>query len=88
MAINSKSLIGGILAGAAVGIAIGILLAPASGEETRNNLVKGSKKLADDLKNKFDDSIESIKNQFNYRVEEVASAGKEGINHVKERAKV
>jgi gas vesicle protein len=42
MAINAKSLIGGILAGAAAGVAIGILLAPASGKETRDNLVKGS----------------------------------------------
>lgn len=88
MAINAKSLIGGILAGAAVGVAIGILLAPASGKETRDNLVKGSKKLADDLKGKFDDSLESLKSQFNYRVDEVAGVGKDTINHVKEKAKV
>lgn len=88
MAINAKSLIGGILAGAAAGVAIGILLAPASGKETRDNLAKGSKKLADDLKDKFESSLESLKGQFNYRVDEVAGTGKDTINHVKDKVKL
>jgi gas vesicle protein len=39
---NAKNLIGGLLAGAAVGVAIGILLAPGSGKETKAKLTKGS----------------------------------------------
>ncbi len=48
---SKKSNIGALVAGAAVGVGAGILLAPKSGKETRN-----------DLKNKFDEVIEKIKN--------------------------
>lgn len=48
---SKKSNIGAVLAGAAIGAGAGILLAPKSGEETRR-----------DLKNKFDEVIEKIKN--------------------------
>ena len=47
---ESKNLIGGLLAGAAIGVAIGILLAPESGEKTRKSLLKASGKFANDVK--------------------------------------
>jgi gas vesicle protein len=77
---NSKNLIGGLLAGAAVGVAIGMLLAPASGKETKAKLVKGSNKLVDGLKETVEDSIESIKSQFNEAVDGVVKKGKETFN--------
>jgi gas vesicle protein len=76
---DAKNLIGGLLAGAAIGVAIGMLLAPSSGEETRNKIAKGSKKLTDGLKGSIEDSIDSVKNKFNYGLDELARRGKEAV---------
>lgn len=45
-----KKGLGKVLAGAAVGVGIGMLLAPKSGEETRKDLKKGAKNLANKVK--------------------------------------
>ena len=39
---ETKNLIGGLLAGAAIGVAVGILLAPRSGQQTRKKISKES----------------------------------------------
>lgn len=85
---DSKNLIGGLLAGAAIGVAIGMLLAPSSGKKTRKRIVDESLKLKDDLMGSVDDSIKSLKGRFNYGVDEVAKKGKETINTANDRAKV
>ena len=85
---NAKSLIGGILAGAAVGVAIGMLLAPASGEKTQKKIMKGARKLGDSLMGTAEGSIRAVKDRFNSKVDEYAQRGKEGINIASERAKI
>lgn len=50
-----------LLAGLAVGAAIGVLFAPASGSETRNLITDKSKDLADSAKDKFETYKEKIK---------------------------
>lgn len=85
---NAKNLIGGLLAGAAIGVAIGILLAPASGKDTRKSLATGSRKLADSFTGSVEDSLESLKGKFNMGVDEVTKRGKELINSTNERLKV
>ncbi len=85
---DSKNLIGGLIAGTAMGIAIGMLLAPASGEKTRKRIVDGSVKLKDDLMTSVDDSIATLKNQFNTRADMLAKGGKDLINHASEKAKL
>lgn len=82
---NAKNLIGGLLAGAAIGVAIGILLAPSSGEKTRENIAKGSRKLADSVKGSLDSSVESLKNKFNYGVDEATRKGKDVLNTANDR---
>ena len=77
---DSKKMIGGLLAAAAIGVAIGILLAPASGEVTRARLLKGSRKLADDLQGTVEDSIESVKEKFTTSIDQVIKKGKELIS--------
>jgi gas vesicle protein len=85
---ETKKMIGGLLAVAAIGVAVGILLAPGSGKETLNKVSKGSKRLANDIKNTVDGSIESLKTQFNNGVEETARRGKEVLTNASERIKV
>ena len=84
---NAKSLIGGILAGAAVGVAIGMLLAPDSGVKTQQKLTKGARKLGDSLVGTAEESIQSLKDRFNSKVDEVAKRSREGITSVSERVK-
>ena len=85
---NAKSLIGGILAGTAVGVAIGMLFAPATGERTQKRLIKGARKLRDSLMEKADDSFESIKDKYNTQIDALAKRSKDGINAMTERVKV
>ena len=49
-----------LAAGAAVGLAAGILLAPAKGKDTRAKLMGGAKDFADKLKNKADDIVPGV----------------------------
>lgn len=85
---ETKKLIGGLLAGAAIGVAVGILLAPRSGKETIDRVAKGSKRLASDLKNSVDSSIGSLKSQYNNGVDEAARRGKDALTNASERVKV
>jgi gas vesicle protein len=85
---NAKSLIGGLLAGAALGVAAGILLAPSSGVQTRKKLIKGSTKLKEELLSSVEDSLDALRAQFNSKIDKLAKQGKETINHTSERVKV
>lgn len=85
---NSKKLIGGLLAGAAIGIAIGVLLAPNSGIKTRKKLIGGSLRLKDDVMSSVEDTLESLRKQFNQKIDQIAKSGKDAINHTSERVKV
>jgi gas vesicle protein len=60
---NGSKIVGSLVAGAAVGLAAGILLAPEKGKKTRAKLMKDAKDLTDKLKKKADDGIDSIKNK-------------------------
>jgi gas vesicle protein len=55
---DTGKLIGAVLLGAAVGAAIGILMAPDKGSETRKKLLKGIRDLTDDLKATFNESMQ------------------------------
>jgi gas vesicle protein len=68
---NSKILLG-IIAGAAIGGALGILLAPDKGSETRRKIVEKGNDLGDSLssfsdtvKDKFNDVVDGVKGSFN-----------------------
>ncbi len=68
---NSKILLG-IIAGAAIGGALGILLAPDKGSETRRKIVEKGNDLGDSLssfsdtvKDKINDVVDEVKGSFN-----------------------
>lgn len=85
---NSKKLIGGLIAGAAVGVIIGVLLAPGSGVKTRKKLIGGSLKMKDDVLASVEDSIASLRKQFNHKIDQLARGSKEAINHASEKVKI
>jgi gas vesicle protein len=85
---NARKLIGGLIAGAAIGVAIGVLLAPTSGVKTRKKLIGGSLKMKDDVMSSVDDSIASLKKQFNQKIDQLARGSKEAINHASESVKI
>ena len=50
---KTQNLLIGALAGLVAGVAIGLLMAPASGSETRQKLVDGAGTLGDNLKQRY-----------------------------------
>jgi len=85
---NAKNLIGGFLAGAAIGVAAGLLMAPYSGAKARRKLVRGSMKVKKNVVDYVEDSLESLRSQFNDKIETIAKRGKETINGAAEKVKM
>ncbi|HTE31015.1 MAG TPA: YtxH domain-containing protein [Chryseolinea sp.] len=85
---DSKKLIGGLMAGAALGIAVGLLLAPRSGEKTRKKLLDTSFKLKDDVMASVEGSIEALRKQVNQKIDRLAGGSKDVVNSLAEKSKV
>lgn len=85
---NRKKLVEGLIAGSLIGIAVGILLAPSSGEKTRKKIIDGSVGLKDDLMSTVNESIESLRKQFISKIDQLAKGGKEAVNHVSEKVNI
>lgn len=85
---DPKNLIGGFIAGAAVGIAIGMLLAPNDGRRTRQQIVDGSVKLKDNLVGSMHESIDKLKEQFNSKIDQMAKETKQKTDYAGEKMKV
>ena len=62
---NSGKVLLGVLAGAAVGTALGLLFAPAKGSVSRRQISRKSGDFWEDLKCKIEDLVESAKEGFN-----------------------
>jgi gas vesicle protein len=79
---TTKTLLG-FVAGAAVGAALGILFAPDKGTETRRKISEQSNDLADNLKGKFTDLVDGVKEKFSNakaEAEDVAEKGYSAYN--------
>ena len=60
---DNVKLIGALLAGAAVGTALGLLFAPEKGAITRRKLAGSAERFAETLKEKAEDAFENIKSR-------------------------
>lgn len=84
MANSTGNFIVGLLSGAAIGAALGILYAPDKGEVTRDKLGKR----AEDLKEDFDDRFDELKDYVNETLgdmKEKLADVKEKVSDVKEK---
>ena len=97
---STQKILIGALSGLVAGVAIGILVAPAEGKETRrkiadtaDSLKKKLKKLRgmtadelDELKELFDKESDGLKDDVRRRALELIKAAKHKGNHIKEEA--
>jgi gas vesicle protein len=74
-----KNTLGLLLVGAAVGVAIGVLMAPDKGTKTRKKIFEGAEDLAEELKNKVKAS--------NKKFDEYAEAAEEAIDKINRKLK-
>ncbi|MGC8500883.1 MAG: YtxH domain-containing protein [Leptospirillia bacterium] len=66
------------LTGLAVGAALGVLLAPASGSETRKKLGEKVRSLKDEAEEEFTEGIERLKTELPARKDRYSEAIREG----------
>ena len=67
---NTSKVLVTLASGVALGVVLGILFAPDKGTETRSKIKNKSKKLADDVKHKFED----LKGTFTSKADHLAKA--------------
>lgn len=70
----------GVVAGAATGALLGILFAPARGAVTRRSILRKGERQVDELKDKFNEFIDSITEKFDKVKEEVVDFAEEAMN--------
>jgi gas vesicle protein len=81
---STSSFLIGLLSGAAIGAAFGILYAPDKGDVTRKKLVRK----AEDLKDEFDEKLGDMKSYLNESlglVKEKVSDVKDKVEDIKEK---
>jgi gas vesicle protein len=61
---ETKNFVSGFLAGAVLGVAVGILIASSVSDETKKKLVRGAKKVTDSLGETVTDTIDGLKEKY------------------------
>jgi gas vesicle protein len=82
---SQKNLIGGVLIGGAIGVVAGLLLAPQSGQKLRKKIARGTSDLKDDVVESVSETIDTVRTQFNDKLNKLAANGKAALNSVTDR---
>jgi len=72
---NAAKIITAVAAGAVAGVVLGVLFAPDKGTETRRRINERGRKMADDVKNRFQkgrDQFSAMKEGIGKRINETA----------------
>ncbi|MFH6768839.1 YtxH domain-containing protein [Gaetbulibacter aquiaggeris] len=80
---KSNNAILGLVAGLALGATLGVLLAPDKGEKTRKKIGSKTKKVKDNLKESFDDFLDTVSEKYG----SIKHNGEELLNKEKEELK-
>lgn len=78
---NTSAILGALLAGVAVGAAIGILFAPDSGAEVRSQISDKARDLAGSVK----DKVQAVKESFQSKADDLQEAKDQAVNSVKSK---
>ena len=83
---STTKLVKAVIAGAAVGAILGILLAPDKGEKTRKKISNKGTDFKDTLKSKFNDFVDNISGKFEHLKEKGKDALETKIESGKDMA--
>ena len=87
---SSGKVILGLLAGVAVGAALGILFAPDKGWNTRKRISKKAEDIANDLKEKFDEFLDTVSvkvDEAKNQASDVSDKARDKADEVKKEAR-
>ena len=77
----------GVLAGVAVGAALGILFAPDKGWNTRKRILKKGEDLTEDLRDKFEEFLDSLSAKADEAKEDISDFSEKSKSKSKEAKK-
>jgi gas vesicle protein len=87
---ESGKVVLGVLAGVAIGTALGILFAPEKGSVTRNKILSKGEDFTNDLTKKLDNFIEDASKKYEsaiHQAEELSARGKAKFDEIKKEVK-
>ncbi|HEY5826340.1 MAG TPA: YtxH domain-containing protein [Cyclobacteriaceae bacterium] len=85
---TTLKVVGGVLLGAAIGAGIGLMVAPAKGEQMKGLLKKKSKKYSKQALEAASAYIDGLKKNYNKKVDTYAENGKYSIDSLKDSIKL